>query len=162
MYKRSIIIVIATVLVIAAALVCVIPQFTNVDATLNATKINEQGEALGTHEIVLRGNRLDYLLTDAALEVAISPFDSLSGFVAEGKIKTATGKDICYVLYSASNAVTDDVAIIRICFSPEMDRWVFVNDTDQVYYVASVSGAYSTQELVEYFRPLIPSNWTTD
>lgn len=159
MHKRSIIFVITAVLVIAAILVCVFPKFTPVDVSLQATKLNEKGETLGTYEIHIRGNRLDYLFADSALDVSITSFDDLSGFKCHGKIETTPGTDICYVLYSASNSATDDVAFFEIGFSPDMDRWIFLNTTDKVYYVASVNEQYSIQELIEYFRPMIPSSW---
>lgn len=159
MHKKAMIFVITAIIIIAAILVCVIPRFTGVDATLQATKFNNRGESVGAHDIVLSGNRLDYLFSDTALELSVSAFDILRDFVVETELKTASGGEMFYVLYSAVNTAKDDVDVIRVGFSPDMDRWVFVNDTDQVYYVASVSGDYSAEELVEYFRPLIPANW---
>ena len=162
MYKRSLIILFALFLAIAAALICVIPRFTAVDATLSAAKYNEKGEALDAPEITIRGDHLDYLFGADALDIHIAPFDDLSEFTINSKIQTKPGTEICYVLSSASNAATGDVAFFEIGFSPNMDRWALVNTTDRVYYVGSDSGEYTPRELVEYFKPLIPGNWIAD
>ena len=162
MYKRSLIILFALFLAISAALICVIPRFTAVDATLSAAKYNEKGEALDAPEITIRGDHLDYLFGADALDIHIAPFDDLSEFTINSKIQTKPGTEICYVLSSASNAATGDVAFFEIGFSPNMDRWALVNTTDRVYYVGSDSGEYTPRELVEYFKPLIPGNWIAD
>lgn len=153
--KAKIIVVVA-LFIFATILVCLIPRFTGVDVTLQAVKITNQGEALDTYEIVLRGNRLDYLFGNTALDLSIAPFDELSGFTSHGEVKSLTESEIFYAFFSAVNAATDDVAFLKLGFSPDMDRWILVNDTDQVYYVASVSGVYTTEELAEYFSRLIP------
>lgn len=159
MHKKATILVIMAVLIIAAVLVCMIPRFTHVENTaLQATKLTNRGEILGTYEIVLRGSRQDYLFGDPVLELSVAPFDILRDFVMETEIRTATAGEICYVLYSATNTATDDANVIRIYFSPDMDRWLFLNDTDLTCYVASVSGAYSAQNLMDYFGSVIPDN----
>lgn len=162
MYKRALIILIALFVAIAAVLICVIPRFTAVDATLSATKYNEKGETLYASETSIRGSRLDHLFGADAMDIHIAPFDDLSNFTINGKIQTIPGTEICYVLSSASNAATGDAAFFEIGFSPDMGRWAIVNTTDRVYYVGSDSGEYTPQELVEYFKPLIPGNWIAD
>lgn len=166
MYKRSMIFVIVVFLIIAVVLVCVIPRFTRVNITLNATKINAQGEALGTYEIFLHGNRLDYISGNSALDVSISEFDDMIQFIPFGrdntgtKITTEPGSDIPCARYSAWDSKSDTVVDFDIGFSPDMDRWIFINTDDKVYYVSSVSGTYTSTELMEYFSNLIPNNIT--
>ena len=162
MYKRALIILIALFVVIAAVLICVIPRLTAVNVVLSAAKYNEKGEALDAPEITIRGDHLDYLFGADALDIHIAPFDDLSEFAINSKIQTKPGTEICYVLSSASNAATGDVAFFEIGFSPDMDRWAIVNTTDRVYYVGSDSGEYTPRELVEYFKPLIPGSWIAD
>lgn len=164
MYRRSMIFVGVALLAIVAVLICVIPRFTKVDITLHATKTNSQGESLGEYEISLQGNRLDYISGNASLDISVSPFDELSQFIPirnantniDGLIKTEPGTDILCVHYSAWDNKTDAFVVYDIGFSPDMDRWIFVNATEGIYYVSSVSGAYTSQELVDYFHSMIP------
>ena len=167
MYKRAMIFVVVVLILTAAVLICVVPRFTKVDIFLNATKFSAQGETVGTYEIAIHGNQLDYIFGDSALDVNISAFDSYSQFEAarsgkygsEGLVHTEPGTEIFCALYSAWNTDTDTVAIFDIYFSPDLDRWLFLNVSDKLYYVASASGSHTTQELVEYFSAQIPINW---
>ena len=160
MYKKALITVIAAVVLIAAVLICVIPRFHSVDVTLQTTKFNKQGESLGTYDIHIHGNRLDYLSGKDELEVTISTFDNLmNGHVAREKIRTLPGSGIGFVYYFVSNAATRDSVSFEIAFSPDMERWVFCNVSNKVYYLGSVDGKQNTQELVEYFHSFIPRNW---
>lgn len=81
----------------------------------------------------------------------------------EGRISAAPENDILYVFYygQQENAPVydDSLTHFRLGFSPDMNRWIFINDSNRVYYAACISGNYSAQELVEYFRILIPVNW---
>ena len=158
MHKRSIIFLIVVVVLVAAALICMIPRFKVVDATLLATKITHRGEVLGAYEIVLNGTRQDYLFGNPVLELSVAPFDILRDFVAESEIRIAAGGEICYALYSVVNTETNNVDVLRICFSPDMDRWLILNDMSLICYVSSVSGDYSAEQLMEYFDPVIPNN----
>ena len=159
MHKRAMITIICFVVVIAVALICVIPRFRPVDATMQAAKFNGQGKSVGTYEVAIRGNRKGYLFGKDFLELSVSPFDDLTGFFSDGEIRTLPGDGAEYILYTAINENTQDVVTVEFVFTSDMDRWLFLNVTEQSYYVASVDGKYSTQELLEFFQSLIPSNW---
>lgn len=159
---------------VIAALLWFVPRSTRVDHTLSASKFDHHGDLVRTTEIRISGRKLDYLFQDSRVEFTITPFDGLAWIEPvlyantnqEGHLSTAPENDILYTFYygfpTNPPVYNDSMTQFRLGFSPDMDRWIIINDSDKVYYVASVSGNYSPQELVEYFRVLIPVNWTTD
>lgn len=161
-------------IVIVAALLWFIPRSTRIDYTLTTSKIDRFGKEIGTTEIRIAGRKLDYLFQKSRADFTITPFDGLAWIKpamygntgTEGRIATAIANGILYTHYYGcledASGQGDDMTHFTLGFSPNMDRWIIRNDSDKVYYVASVNGMYSTQELVEYFRILIPANWTTD
>ena len=171
--KRILFWLIFCILVIAA-LLWFIPRSTRVDHTLITAKFDQSGNLIGNTEIRISGRKLDYLFRDSRVDFTITPFEGLVWIKpvtfgkagVEGLVSTAMENGILYTYYHGwfEDAFTqaDGWGQFTLGFSPDMDRWFIRNDTCKVYYVASVSGKYSSQELVEYFRILIPANWTTD
>ena len=170
MNKKATTFIIAVVLIAIAVMICVIPRFTKVDVTLNAAKMDTDGNTLGTYEISIHGNKEDYISGKSALDVDIAPFDGLKSFQAstngsngiEGYIWSMPGSDYLHITLSAYNgdgSLPDDLTLY---FSPDMDRWLLMNTTNKVFYVGSVSGNCTTEELLEYFQSAIPSSWKSD
>lgn len=169
--KVQIITLVVASIVIAAALLWFIPRTTQIDHTLRFSKFDHHGNELGTTEIRIAGRKLDYLFQDSRVDFTIAPFDGLvwlkptlhANTNQEGHLNTALENGILFTYYYGCHVnisgYDEGMPQFRLGFSPDMDRWIIINDSDKVYYVASVSGKYSTKELVEYFRILIPSNW---
>ena len=166
MNKKATTFIIAVVLIAIAVMICVIPRFTKVDVTLNATKMDAEGNALGTYEISFHGNKKDYISGDSALDINILPFDDLKNFQAstnesngiEGYIWSTPG---CNYFYIALTAYSGDAQLpdyLTLYFSPDRDKWVLLNGIGKVFYVGSVSGNCTTEELLEYFQNVIPAN----
>lgn len=160
-------------MLVIGALLWFIPHSMRVEHTLRFSKFDHHGKELGTTEIRISGRKLDYLFQDSRVDFTITPFDGLvwikpamyGNTGTEGRIATAMENGILYTHYYGcledASAQGDDMTQFRLGFSPDMDRWIIINDSDRYYYVASISGNDSAQELVEYFRILIPANWTT-
>ena len=167
--KVQIITLVVASIVIAAALLWFIPRSTRIDYTLTTSKIDRFGKEIGTTEIRIAGRKLDYLFQDSRVDFTIAPFDGLvwlkpalhANTNQEGHLETAMENDILYTFYYGAHenfSSHDGMTQLRLGFSPDMDRWIIINDSDRFYYVASISGEYSAQELVEYFSILIPAN----
>lgn len=146
---------------IVAALLYYVPWATPVDLTLNATKLDEAGNVLGTEEIHIKGHRLDYLFQEPCLAAEITPFTDAEHFqiigsqVNRGTIKTESffDPDLMYV-YTGGFRQNLEREALFINFTEEMDCFSFLlmhNDT-KVYYVASASGNYDTQGIIDYFN----------
>ena len=151
---------------IVAALLYYVPWSTPVDLTLNAVKLDENGNEIGTAEIHIKGHKLDYLFRDSRLDVEIEPFDSLSRFKLSGS-QNGTGsihtyyfdnrlRDVYAFLYDEK---TKGYKHLLITFTDEMDRFVLrvmgSDDGDDVFYVASASGKYDTQGILDYFNSIV-------
>jgi hypothetical protein len=48
---------------------------------------------------------------------------------------------------------------VVIAFSPDFDLWMYYDLKGEAFYVGSVSGTYTVQELYEYFNPMITGSW---
>ena len=163
MKKRKFIIVIAIVVLMAtiSTLLFLLPRTTKIDYTLNTTRFNAQGEQTGDIQISVHGQQKKALFRDPQIELSVEPFDRLAWLkviTADEEASPYRHEDLQFFFYSAADW-TGKVVMVTVGFDANMDSWIFVNHTRQVYYVASVSGKYSPQELVEYFRVLIPVNW---
>ena len=163
MKKRKFIIVIAIVVLMAtiSTLLFLLPRTTKIDYTLNTTRFNAQGEQTGDIQISVYGQQKKALFRDPQIELSVEPFDRLAWLkviTADEEASPYRHEDLQFFFYSAADW-TGKVVMVTVGFDANMDSWIFVNHTRQVYYVASVSGKYSPQELVEYFRVLIPVNW---
>ena len=157
-------------LLIVAALLYYVPWATPVDLTLNATKLDEAGNVLGTEEIHIKGHRLDYLFRDSRLAVEIEPFGSLKWVKLDdhsngtGTIDRSYVDELDFEYFSVGFYGWDkdvgDAALCELFFTAEFDRMAIMYHPwfgDTFYYVASVSGDYSIQEIVEHFHGIAPT-----
>ena len=146
---------------IVASLLYYVPWSTPVDLTLHATKLDEAGNVLGTEEIHIKGHRLDYLFQEPCLAVEITPFTDEEHFQIIGnkdnrgtiKFSTFFDPDLMYVYIGGFRPNLEREGLF-IHFTEEMDCFSFLlihNDT-KVYYVASASGNYDTQGIINYFN----------
>ena len=160
----------AIILVLAALIYCV-PSRTRVDVTLNAVKLDEDGTPIGTAKIHIEGYMLDYLLQDDRMELEIDPienFDRISLRGVNGNKqqdvidrfgKEYFGMDYLSVRFYGWDTFSESTASGLIYFTEEFECFAFQCKSFQqspVYYVASVSGDYTTDELISFFNGLVP------
>lgn len=160
--------VIAVILLLALALYF-IPLPTRVGLTLEATKLDSEGNELGTVQIKMSGYKFDYLFQLDRLDVFIQGFENYAWMKASdyNHITGAILKlnlpeeykdrepEWMYSYYGGPYANNDRTFSATVAFSPDLDRWLICNDTDNVYYIASVSGNDTVADLVEYFHQII-------
>ena len=166
------------VIVVAVVLLCVIvfghcyislPY----EHTVNATKIDAEGNRIGNAEITLNGAKKASLFREDVLSVQVDSVDGAPGFeVKSAQYEQHIGED-----YLHSNFVTDDIGDLvdsilnedeiaqaksynyHVCISKDFDQWlisVSVNGEPKVYYMWSVSGNKTYEQLLEYFAEELP------
>lgn len=153
---------------IVAALLYFVPKVTPIDVTLNAVKLDEAGNELGTVQIHIKGNKLDYLFQESRLDVQIDPFFSKLGFhlpdnhngaqICANSVEDVQIKYAVFGGWTASNP-----EYIAIHFTEEMDYISLIHTCfgegegtrETVYYVASANGKYNTQEVLDFFNNTI-------
>ena len=145
-----------------------VPYVTKINITLNAVKLDENGNEIGTVQIVIQGNKQDYLFQEDRVDLSIEPFDNLVNITPSnqdgiaGVIHPTFVGDYSLVYYGASVQttvnVTDAYAFCTLAISDDLGRWAFRRSENgkETYYVASVSGNDTTEELIAFFRGLIP------
>ena len=168
--------VIAVILLLALALYF-IPLPSRVQLTLNATKIDGEGKELGTVQIVMAGYKFDYLFQPDRLDVFIHGFENYAwmkpsdyyhnGMPITGAITGAILKlnlpeeykdrepEWMYSYYGGPYANGDRAFSATLAFSPDLDRWLIFNTSDQIYYVASVRENDTVADLITYFHQII-------
>lgn len=157
------------ILVIVAALLYFIPWPTRVNLALDAVKLDAEGNEIGTTQIYIKGFMLNYLFREDRLDITIDPFDDLKyvllagdGTGQEGEISrfdNAHGLVYLWLNLHGWNTRANDTAICQLYFTEEFDCFAFVSHPfghESVYYVASASGNYTTQQVIEYFNGLVP------
>lgn len=160
--------VIAVILLLALA-IYFIPVPTRIELTLDATKIDSEGKELGTVQIIMTGYKFDYLFQPDRLDVFIEGFEdyawmkaSVFNHITGAILKLNLPEEYkdrepewMYSYYGGPYANKDRVFTATLAFSPDLDRWLICNETESVYYVASVSGNDTIADLVEYFHQII-------
>ncbi len=183
MQKKTVIItvIILLVAVIVAAAAYHISWPTEIDKTLTMTKLDAEGNELGTFQVHFKGKKLNYLLQESRVLLKIDSFDNIENIETstvkdtDGKDLTGVisrfgqehGKDYCQLLMEGFSPSSDDFKYVSMTlyFSGDFDRFAFhclgydvpLRDNSAKWsYVGSVSGDYTTEEIAEYFGGLIP------
>lgn len=146
-------------------------QVMPIDFTLDAIKLDADGNEIGTAKIHIYGDRLPSFLTEERIVLTIDPFDDLYQ-IEDAKLNDKIGhvqhigKDpdnpgFLRLLYNAKRTGTTDTITCVLTFSPDMQCFAFHcypfgSDYKETVYVGSVSGDYSTRELIEFFNGLVP------
>ena len=164
-----IVIIISAILFLATALY-LIPIATPINLTLDAIKVDSNGEVIGTAQISLNGYKFDYLFQKSRLDVYIHPFDDYAYFKPSrsqengqsiiGVIRSysfpeamkALEPEWKYVFYGGIYADTSDICFAKVAFSPDLDRWMIADESEKFYFMASVSGSADGTELISYFQ----------
>lgn len=165
MRKRKIVIGIAIALVCAlllAAGLYFVPIRTTIDASMQATKMDKDGNVIGTEEIILQCCLKKYLFKEDVFELSVAPFDDLKNwnFVSSGET-SADFKTLFDKFYHSTGTASDitrgGMVWVTATMSQDFDYWVFcVTDNDNpIYYVASVN-EHTPEEIVQYSKALPP------
>lgn len=161
--------IIGLVLIVAIA-VCLIPWPLPVSQTLTATKLDAQGNSIGTVEISMRGFKTHSLIFGEkwyrlkigafegylATELQMSRFNSPS--LEDYKSLTGVINNVSHE-GDLEQAIKDDALIhtsymYTICHSPDYDMWLL--KMDDTCYIGSLSGDYTTEEIAEYYQGYLP------
>ena len=164
MKKRAFIIVGYVLLLCIAVGLCMyaIPYNINIDASMQATKMDKDGNVIGTEEIILQCSLKKYLFKEDVFELSVDPFDDLKNwnFVSSGET-SADFRTLFDRFYNSSGTAWDKtrggMVWVTATMSQDFDYWIFrVMDNDNpIYYVASVN-EHTPEEIVQYFQGLAP------
>lgn len=175
MRKKIFIPIIILVLIIALAC-CFLHFQLPYEHTLNAVKLDAQGNEVGTVEIPVTGTARRSVFHLNRIIAEVAPFDGISGFdIDSAKYEKFIDEDFLHRTFSITDigskedimdAVSSDFEgysptsyTYYISISEDFDRWlihVVVGDNEPVYYLASVSGKYTAQELRDFFGTRLP------
>ena len=156
--RRSIIFLIILSIFIVLIGLYNIPLSTPVKLTLDAVKIDDEGNSLGTVQIVMSGAKLEYFFKPSRIDVYIHPFDGVVGIKpvdnTQGQIEAFPRRDFLFAKYYGTDEITGDTVFCELGFSKDMQQWIIRNNSKHVSYVCSADGAYTAQELIQYFNGL--------
>ena len=129
------------------------------DLTLNATKFDKDGNEIGTTQITIRGNRLDYLFQKDRVEIEVDPFDEWSRFL---QIKDASsgkkGEIFSYknkIKWMTFDAVEgDEFASCILYFTTDFDHFALyiLGDEGKTTYLASVGNDHTADKVLDHFK----------
>lgn len=120
------------------------------------TKLDAAGNTRGTCEITIEGSRLKYLSGTECLNVEITGLPAVGKIGAVELTNTGlTGEIRSYPgMFEFQEVLCEewpDGGFIHLLFSPDFDRWALSRSTGEPFYVGSVSGKYTPQEIAAYF-----------
>ena len=164
--KKRVFIIVGYVLLLCIAVgLCMyaIPYNTNINTSMQATKMDKDGKVLGTDEIVLQGSFKNYLFKEDKLELAIDSFGNLKSIKLANDNRGNTSivpvafDDYFHFTFMAWDTTNGKPIFGSITTSQNFDYWVFrVSDNDNpIYYVASAN-EHTLEEIVQYFQGLAP------
>lgn len=162
MNKKAIILLIIITLVFIAVALYFTPRITPVELVLDAVKVDDSGNELGTVQIIMSGSKLDYLFQPSRIDVSIQPFDGIYSIsptdhhteygVIAGMIKTLPRREFLYAYYGGVDETGQNIIFADLGFSPDLKQWIFRDNSNHVSYVASVDGVFTTKALMTYFN----------
>ncbi|MBQ7817363.1 MAG: hypothetical protein IJ388_01020 [Oscillospiraceae bacterium] len=149
------------------------PWPTHVDKTLTMTKLDAEGNELGTFDIHFTGTKLNYLFQEERYVLTVDAFDTLKSIKTheDGRGRTGIpirrfGKDwgieehFDLGLAGIDTAVSgSEIVFMSLLFTEEQDRYILTckgSARGDWSYVGSLSGNYTTQEIAEYYQGYLP------
>ena len=149
----------AAVLLCVAGAILLIPRYSPFQLTLNAVKLDAQGNNLGTAQLQMRGSVYEYAFRPKQMEVAIADFDGFTG-VGESTSRSGSYTEIMqspiasyeYITMYALSRETGQMEFLTLAFTADLDWWMLLTSPTEAYF-ACVSGNTGTEELVDLFRP---------
>ena len=162
--KRIIIIVLAVCLFIGALLYFV-PWITRVNLTLDAVKLDSDGNVVGNTTITIQGVMLDYLFQKDSLDVSIYPFDNikwvkLSQYGNTNRVGVMQPHYRNCMEISCSTFDSNRMIFCKLLFTKDFKYVAFIadfsGDGGNTYYVASANEDVGIAEVIDYFHYLPP------
>ena len=152
----------AAVLIVLAIVIAIyfIPSITTTDLSLDAVKLDKDGNQIGTVNITMQVQELNYLLQEDRIALNITPFDGLTSFIyeqsaiGEGDVPKHLFGDVWRLFMGAYDTRQNAMTFLGVHFTEDFDS--FAIHTGDVCYVASVSGDRTLQELRELFGGIVP------
>lgn len=141
--------------------------------TINAIKIDAEGNRIGNIEITLDGTKMSSLFRKNTLLVDVGSIDDVPVFeVDSSQYEQHFNENFLHCQFVIDD-ISDVIGSIMyeeditqsnsynyyVCISNDFDQWlisVSVNDDPKVYYMGSVSGSKSYDQLAEYFARVLP------
>lgn len=170
MKKKLLLIIPAVFLLVVIGLVIYWnPPTTPVSYKFDAVKVDFSGKEYGSYTFEITGEYIEPYFEAPRLDLKTNMFDGLwnvdTGNISNTSIfegspieESLVGEFLTvdsYVFDSSANSFRGG----ELAFSSDFDRWCYLDDEGKVLYVGSVSGDYTLQELFDYFKRIIPSNW---
>lgn len=156
MYKTTILLIVIALLIISFLLYA-IPWQTSIDLTLNATKLDKEGNALGTAQIALRGEKLDFLFQPSCISLDVTMEGRSVNFNTDGyqnrsgaEIQKYSHRDDYYINLTGFEG--QELCWLLVYISPDLTRWMLYDYKGEAYYVASVNETDTAQDLWDYFK----------
>ena len=169
--KTTRIIILSTaLLLLIAALLYYVPWSTPIDETITFVKLSYTGEVIGTFQTRMQGKKLNYLFQDDRMLLSFEPFDNLKDIEPihftnqkDGIIKCLESphSDTQWMMltYEGFNTTNNNEVRLNIVFCEDFDRLAIiceVSSFSNVAYITSISGEYTTEQLMEYFDGFLP------
>lgn len=121
--------------------------------SITMTKFNQGGIEKGDYDITIEADAVEKHGDKFYLSLRISDFDGNTKIVAS---RDETG---CYMgeIFTKWDGYHYVMCFgseqwFRLCFDSDYDRWALYVEGGKPYYVGSVSGQYTNEELIGYFR----------
>lgn len=156
MYKTTILLIVIAVLCLGI-LLYLVPWQTRVDVTLNATKLDKDGNELGAAQIILQGEKSDYLFQPSYISLDVTIEGRSVNFNTDGyqnrsgaEIQKYSHFDYYYITLIGYDG--QDLCWLPVNISPDLTRWMLYDFANETYYVASVNETDTAQSLWDYFR----------
>lgn len=162
----SICVICLVVVASIAVLLYSFPRQTPIDVTLNAVKLDEDGNEIGTAKLHITGRYVNYFILEDQLELSIDPIDGLMHIKTMDKpglprsLGNQTGTEYWMHSMSAYDPDANAGAFLDFFCTEEFDRFairLISGEQGNFWYVTSVSGDYTAQEIIEYFSGIVPS-----
>lgn len=159
MKKKIIVILLAVTILVAIGAVVVHslsdptspPDF---PLSLTMTKIDANGTEINDLNITIESVKTEYKNDKLYIHIEIYDFDGQK--CIEASKDTDGGIGEVRTLENGYNYIMcweyPDVDLIRLCFDSEYDRWALSKGDGEAYYVGSVSGKYTVEELRAFFE----------
>ena len=158
-----IVILLSCVLLVAACFYLFPIKNIPLNTTLNAVKLDADGNVIGTEQITIQGSFKEYLFKDRLMELKVTPFDRLKSIniVDRSNPMGFTPFDLDkFYQYTGTAWEIENPNMLWFTFitSQDFEYWVFRVDKngEAVHYVASLSGSRTVEEIVQFFQGLAP------
>ncbi len=148
-----------------------ISKNTPIKVSMEAVKLDEYGNQVGTVPIAINGYLKEYLFRSDALDVNIAPFDGLTDFEPVeqlndhvfGAIHNWQWSDWRSTFYTANGV--GYFYHVDMYFDQDFERWLFSprgylytsmeSKKEKYYYIASANEEDSLEDLKEYFKQIL-------